>query len=403
MRECRLRSIFSLKKEDAGNLLNFSKGIAILLVIFHHFSRSLWFSRGLEAPALQQWNFNPMARGFGLIISSASAGHYSNTFLFLMAQFGYVGVHLFVLMSGLGLAFGTSETIALGPFLKRRFRKLVPPFWTAVAFFMVLGAVFGQPYSAGQIVERMFLLTTFDQTQFFIIDSPMWCLAVFFQLYFLFLPMRWLIHRFGPRIVLLLAVIAFIARWLMSFSPILQWNMFLGHTFAFNWLAVFGLGIWIGGKLRQDGKVELPVWMVTGTTLAATLLLFLADRYGAVYPVHDTAIGIVIGTATLLTWSVLIKTHLAHALATVGGISFPLYLYHRPIVGILVALWRASSIKPFLPELGLGLVIVASLLTLTLLTRQVLRLNPKIASYAFGDAKGTSVPDCIPEFPRSAT
>jgi len=375
-------------------LLYFSKGIAILLIIFHHFSRSLWFSHGSGAPALQQWNFDPRARGFGVFASTLSAGGYSDAILRLMAQFGYVGVHLFVLMSGLGLAFGASETVTLGSFLKRRFRKLVPPFWTAIAFSVVLAAAFGQSYPIGLIIERMLLLTTFDKAQFFSIDSPLWCLALFFQLYLLFLPMRWLIARFGPRIILLLAVIAFIARWLMSLPPILQWNMFLGHAFAFNWLAVFGLGIWIGDKLQRDGEVVLPVWMVTGTALAATLLLILSDNYGTIYPAHDTAIGGVIGTATLLAWRVLFNSQFARAIVTVGGVSFPLYLYHRPVVVVVVALWQANGMTRLLAPLGLGIVTAAGLVALTLLIRRALSSYPKIAANAFGDWEGGRVESC---------
>ncbi len=374
---------FSLKKQDTGGLLEFSKGIAILLIILHHFSRSVWLSPGLQIPVLQQWNFNPAGEDFGLLAAAARARHFSDLFLRLSAQFGYVGVHLFVLMSGLGLALGTPEKAVFGPFMKRRLRKIVPPFWTAVALFALLAAGIGYPITVRYIVERALLLTIFDQRHFFGFDTPLWCLAVFIQLYLLFLPLRWLINRYGPRILVLLAAIAFIARWAMSAPPVLRWNMYFGHVFGLNWLAVFGLGIWIGCKLRRDGEISLPVGAVTGTTLIAVLLLVLSETFKAVYPVHDTAIGVVTGAAVLLAWSVFHRTRLAGALALIGSVSFPLYLYHRPLVTIVVYLWQRGLFVPFLPPLVLGIATAAALIAAALRIRHESRSRPKIALAVF--------------------
>ena len=379
-----MRCALSIRKEAAGNLLDFSKGIAILLIAFHHFSRSLWLVRGVEPPTLLQWNFDPAGEGFGSLVSAATAGQYSEVIFRLSAQFGYVGVHLFVLMSGLGLALGTPKAVDTGSFLKRRFRKIIPPFWTAVVFFVLLRIAIGEPYSVRQVVERMSLLTTFDQEQFFRVDPPLWCLALFFQLYLIFLPLRRLIVRFGSRMLLPLTGIAFIARWALSFPPIQHWNMYIDHVIALDWLVVFGLGIWIGGKLQSDGEVVLPAWTVTGTMLTATVLLFLSERFTSVYPIHDTAVGIVIGGITLLAWKAMPKLRLTGALAAVGSVSFPLYLYHRPLIGMAVLLWRESPQAASVPPLGLGLATVGTLVVVFLLVRLISHLNRGIVTLAFG-------------------
>jgi len=375
----------SLKKSDAGRILEFSKGLAILLIILHHYSRTIWYSRGLPLPALQQWNFDPAGQGYGLVAAFAQAGRFSDLCMQLTAQFGYVGVHLFVLMSGMGLALGTPATAAFGPFMKQRLRKIVPPFWTAVAFFAVMASAVGHPYTLQFTFERLFLLTTFDHENFFGFDTPLWCLAVFIQLYLVFLPLRWLINRYGPRILLLLAAISFVARWTMSAPPVLHWNPFFGHVFGLNWLAVFGIGVWIGCKLRKEGEISLPVWAVTGTTLAAMFLLVLSDSFQAVYPIHDTAIGVLTGVTALLSWRILSGVRLAAPLAVVGSVSFPLYLYHRPIVSLIVYSWYRGFIVPSLHPLVLGLATVLALIAIALLMRQVLRLRPNISNMAFGD------------------
>ena len=171
----------------------------------------------------------------------------------------------------------------------------MPPFWTAIAFFVVLRLAVGQPFTVRDVFERTLLISTFDRYEFFKIDPPLWCIAVFFQLYFLFLPLRWLIVRYGARIVVALAAIAFVARWAASLPPILRWNPYFGHVFALNWLAVFGLGIWIGNKLRKDGEVAVPGRALAVAILAGSSLLLLSETFASVYPIHDTAIALAIG------------------------------------------------------------------------------------------------------------
>src|ERR1700678_3029127 len=95
----RMRSLFSIRGDQTGDLLNFTKGFAILLIFFYHFSRSVWLSRGLPPPALMQWNFAASGEDYGILIAAIHASRYLEAFLRLMASFGYIGVPLFVLMS----------------------------------------------------------------------------------------------------------------------------------------------------------------------------------------------------------------------------------------------------------------------------------------------------------------
>ena len=377
---------FNLKKQDASRLLEFSKGIAILLIFLHHFARTIFYSRGEILPAVQQWNFDATGQGFGQLAAAVREGRFSDLWLQLFAQYGYVGVHLFVLLSGLGLALGTGYSQKFGVFMKRRIRKIVPPFWTAVAFFAVMAAAVGQPYTIRFLFERLFLLTTFDQRNFFGFDTPLWCLAVFFQLYLLFLPVRWLIDRYGPRVILAMAAVSFIARWAMSAPAVLSWNAYFGHVFGLNWLGIFGLGVWIGCKIRREDEVSLPMRAVGGMALAAGILLALSERFAAFYPIHDTAVGIVTGAALLLAWSALSRTHTATAFALVGSVSFPLFLYHRPLLSLAIYLWHNGYLWSAMPPFMLCIFLVPTAVSVAVLMRQVLLLRPNIANMAFGES-----------------
>lgn len=379
-----MQRAITLTKKNATDLLWFIKGVAILLIVFHHFGRSVFLTHGFE-PTLLQWNFSLAGERADRLISDLFEGRYSEFILRVFCRFGYFGVHLFVLASGLGLALSTPETTGAGDFLKRRFRKLVPPFWTAVAFFVVLRLVVGQPFSVRDVFERTLLISTFDRYEFFKVDPPLWCLAVFFQLYLLFFPLRWLIARYGGLIVVALAAIAFVARWATSLPPILRWNPYFGHVFALNWLAVFGLGIWIGIRLKRDGELVVPGNALAVAILAGTSLLILSETFASVYPIHDTAIALVIGGITLLAWHMLFGTYLFRVFCKVGMVSFPLYLYHRPIVGMVVLFWSREAKTLWLPSLVVGILTVAGLiLCLEWLVRALLRSDPKLARLALG-------------------
>lgn len=376
--------VFSLRRDQAGSLLTFAKGIAILLIFFHHFARSAWLARGMAPPALLQWNYTSAGMDFGALASTAEAGRYYEVFLRLMARYGYMGVHLFVLASGLGLALGTPMAVSSGAFLKRRMSKVIPPFWMAVALLDLWELAMGHPFDIRSVVERLFLLSAFDEKRFFNVNSPLWYLAVAVQLYLIFLPLRRLIVRFGLASLLPLAAIGFVARQLAALPATMEWNEYFGHAFAFNWLAVFGLGIWIGDRLRRDGEVALPGWAVTVTALASLGIYLLSCAWKPAYPIHDTVIGLLTGVVAFLAWRMMDGTFAAGAVAAVGTISFPLYLCHRPIVSKLVNLWCRRIDPGTLPPAALGLGLAVVLIVFLLLAKGALRDTSKIGALVMG-------------------
>jgi peptidoglycan/LPS O-acetylase OafA/YrhL len=374
--------IFKLHRSEAGNLLNFAKGLAILLVFLHHYSRSAWISRGLPTPALLQFSYESPIQDFALLAAALRAGHFTEVFLRAMAHFGYVGVHLFVMLSGLGLALGCAENMTFTAFLKRRALKIVPAFWISVAFFALMAWATGFPFSAGQILERMFLLTTFHPANFFIIDSPLWCLAVFFQMYLIFLPLRRIIVRYGLPALLPLAAVDFLWRAFTGMPRMVEWNEYFGHTLAFNWLAVFGLGIWIGNELRQRGEIAVPAPAVAAAVLVAIPVAVMGAFSIFAYPALDTALGLLITVFAFAAFRVASGTMVARVFAAVGIVSFPLYLYHRPLVTKIVHIW--SNHHAALPPVSLGFALAALLTVALLLAQRTLRLRPAVSAWVLG-------------------
>ena len=110
-----MQRAITLTKSNATDLLWFIKGVAILLIVFHHFGRSIFLEHGLE-PTLLQWNFSLSGERVDRLMSDLLDGRYSELILRIFCRFGYFGVHLFVLASGLGLALSTPEMIGAGSF-----------------------------------------------------------------------------------------------------------------------------------------------------------------------------------------------------------------------------------------------------------------------------------------------
>ncbi|MBV5349819.1 acyltransferase, partial [bacterium] len=261
----------------------------------------------------------------------------------LVAHFGYFGFHLFILVSGLGLGLGVPEKVNIGAFIRHRVAKIIPPFWLAVLVFALLGVLAGHSYSINQIVARLLMLTTFSEQEFFTINSPLWCIALFLQLYVLFIPLRYLINRWGLACIPVFVVIAFLARQIASFPEIAQWNVYFGHVFALNWLGIFGLGIWVGQKARRDGEVVLKTWAVTLIFALALGLTVLSDLSQSVYPIHDSAIGVFAGVIAFMVWRMSGHSVINKVLGMMGVVSFPLFLYHRPVIAQALNWWSAKT------------------------------------------------------------
>ncbi|MEI7613077.1 MAG: acyltransferase [Betaproteobacteria bacterium] len=376
-------SLFSIKRDELGDFLSFSKGIAILFVLMHHFARSAWMCLGMEPPLLLQWHFVFPLDDYFTMYTVLREGSYWEVLLRLLAHFGYFGFHLFILASGLGFGWCVPEKIDFGAFIRHRVAKIVPPFWLAVTVFTLLGWMAGHSYSIIQIVARLLMLTTFNEAEFFTIDSPLWCIALFLQLYVLFIPLRYLINRWGAVCLPFFVIIAFLARQIASLPEIAHWNVYFGHVLALNWLGIFGLGIWIGGKVRREGEVALKTWAVILIFLLALGLTVLSDLSQFIYPIHDSAIGLFAGVIVFVAWRMSGQSMIHRVCGVIGGISFPLFLYHRPIIAQALNLWSTKTAATAIPPPYLAIVLIAIIISM-LIAQRVLRRCPRVAALILG-------------------
>lgn len=376
-------SLFSIQRDELGDFLSFTKGVAIFFVLAHHFARSAWMCLGMEPPLLLQWHFIFPLDDYRIMTSLLLEGGYWEVLLRLIAHFGYFGFHLFILASGLGLGLGVPDKQNFGEFVWHRVAKIVPPFWLAVIVFALLGWLAGHSYSINQVVARMLMLTTFSEAEFFTIDSPLWCIALFLQLYVLFIPLRYLINRWGPACLPVFVVVSFAARAIASSPQVADWNVYFGHVLALNWLGVFGLGIWLGQMAQRDGEVVLETWVVGLIFVVALGLAVLSDLSESLYPIHDSAIGVFAGVIAFLAWRMSGRSVLNRVCGVLGVISFPLFLYHRPVIAQALNWWSAKTAATALPPPYMALVLIVIIL-LVLLAQKLLHRTPQMAVLLLG-------------------
>ena len=375
--------MIALEQKQTARFIAFVKGVAILLIMSHHFARSAWLSNGDPAPLLLQWGYSPSAHVYESLAGLITQGDFWAVLMRLSAHFGYVGVHLFVFASGLGLALGTPAGISTRTFLTRRVKKLIPPFWIAIAVFSIIGWAIGRPFSASDILSRLLLLTTLVEKKFFVIDSPTWCLAVFFQLYILFIPLRWILVRYGWIALILIVAIAFNARGITSLDSVVEWNKYFSHAFGLNWLAVFSAGVLFGDALRRGQPVRVPAHQVAPMLVFASASVWLSSQLEFLYPLHDTAIGALSSLLSVLLWRLASKTPLTQGLIAVGEVSFPLFLYHRPIITYIADWWTRHHPTQLLPAY-LYILLLGTLIFFFIALAHKLARFPRVSTFLTG-------------------
>ncbi|MFN6514669.1 MAG: acyltransferase family protein [Nostoc sp. CreGUA01] len=184
-------------------------------------------------------------------------------FLFVRAmKYGAFSVISFIVLSGyvLMLPVARSENGhlpgSLINYIKRRSRRILPPYYIALLICLLIGAVvfilekytnfqwnelagfgsFSPKFSSIDVLSHLLLVHNLSETTYITINSPMWSIPIEWQMYFLFplllLPI-W--RRFG---LLILAIIAFV----IGLIPIYLFNGFLEQTNPWL-LGIFCLGM----------------------------------------------------------------------------------------------------------------------------------------------------------------
>lgn len=252
---------------------------------------------------------------------------------------GDQGVTLFLVLSGLGLAYGlarkqTPDVLQLGAFYRARAARLYPLWWAANAFFALAAWATGR---LAKVEHFEFLLGLLGiratvKTIYFLVPA-WWYVGLILQLYLIFPLLWWVAQRWGVmRMLIGCMAMGFAARALGPhiFHGFLdEW---LRGAFFITRLPEFALGIALGIALAEGPERFARVLRSPATVGVAAAAI--AVGFGLSFTLVGMSIApCLMGAGTFaLGYSALADGRTRDTLAWFGRHSYALYLVHQSLV-----------------------------------------------------------------------
>ncbi|WP_066942302.1 acyltransferase family protein [Microtetraspora fusca] len=287
--------------------------------------------------------------------------------------YGHLAVVVFIVLSGFSLAVSPARAgwrlDGLRRFARRRAWRILPPYWAALAFSLVVAWTLvpqpgqGPPTAKSVVVYGLLVQDLFGAPS---PNGAFWSIAVEAQLYLAF-PLMLLVRRRAGAAVLLGAVTCLVAAIGLAAPHVPAVDLFMRLTPQFA--VLFAIGAVAAGAAKPAERVE-PAGAVGGVPApwtralpwaapaAAVPVLLLIALAGAAWTVEhyfwvDLAVGPAVG---LLLAAVargrpapLVRLLDTRPLRRLGSFSYSLYLIHAPIVVALAELLLAPRLPSGVP------------------------------------------------------
>jgi peptidoglycan/LPS O-acetylase OafA/YrhL len=285
----------------------------------------------------------------------AVAGNHWFVERFAWLEYGHYAVAVFIVLSGYSLAAGDPLRGGFWAYLRRRARRIFPPYYAALFLSILLiiyvpalrrtddprwGPIALPALEARVIVAHLLLLHNLRYWALWKIDPPMWSIATEWQVYFLLPAILWISRRWGWAAGVFLTA-------LLSLLPVAV-DRTRADSIGTWYAGLFALGMAAASAHRWPRS---PRWLIP--LGMASCLPFLDGPAVA---------DIVVGTATAAflvlaaegrapEW--LVAPFESRMAVLLGTFSYSLYLVHYPFMA-----WAAATL------VGLNLPIEARLLIL---------------------------------------
>ena len=328
--------------------------------------------------------------------------------VFTLLNFGHAAVGIFFVLSGYCLMLPIAaqghveqEHGWLQAFIRRRALRLYPAYIAAMVLSLILISTTGvgldpqriwtaglNHFSGESIGSHLLLMHNLTRFQW-TIDTPMWSVALEWQIYLIFgavlVPMWKRIHPY-----VMLSVLFFLTAWTAAIPQLSDKCLwFVGLFFMGNIAACYGT--------RTAAGVEglgLPskLWKLAGLRSAIpALLVFLATcMLPKLIVVSDIALGI--GVSGILVWlqrtwnrnpeQRVFKVLSAKPLTVLGAMSYSIYLLHFPILETanawLVGKFPAFVVMAIQAGVVLPIVLVISWLSYKYIELPFMRMGKRI-------------------------
>jgi peptidoglycan/LPS O-acetylase OafA/YrhL len=283
--------------------------------------------------------------------------------------FGHIAVVVFIVLSGFSLAVSPArrewELGGKKRFAIRRAWRILPPYWAALAFSLVMAwSVVPQPGEAEPTGKSVAVFGLLLQDIF---GSPspngaFWSIAVEAQLYIVF-PILLLMLRKAHALLMLGAVTAIVVAVgvLSPVSSLVDKLQRLTPQFA----ALFAAGVFAAGILAASDRVRRLPWQWL-SLLAATPVIAAMAVKGSVWAIENyywvdlalgPAIAMLLAAAATERPRWLVTLLNTGTMRSLGSFSYSLYLIHAPIVVAVYELLVSPRVAPGVPALLVTLAI----------------------------------------------
>jgi peptidoglycan/LPS O-acetylase OafA/YrhL len=335
------------KSEDHLDVLDRLRGIAILIVfLFHAFGATF----GTDHLA---WN------GFFRDFRAAPV------FLGLLPlTLGWIGVPIFFVVSGfcIHLSHLKSSSKNFKLFFVRRFFRIYPPYFVALAFFAFLfpfSRVQHDPVQVAQILSHFSLLHNIAGRLVFGINPSFWSIAVEVQLYLLYPFVLLCSRKLGwAKSLMIIGSVEVLLRGteaLLGTSQGRALPSLIVHSPFYFWLS-WGMGAYIAEAYlkAQQPKRVCPVWFWPLMVLAAYFykpLFPFCSLFAALSAANYLAF-VLFSPVAQSPIPIQFRRHLSF----LGVISYSFYLIHQPLVAVV-----PRAVRKFFPQYGSNSLLFLSL------------------------------------------
>jgi peptidoglycan/LPS O-acetylase OafA/YrhL len=286
--------------------------------------------------------------------------------------YGRFAVDVFIVLSGFSLALSPARhgwrLDSVSGFTRRRARRILPPFYAALAFSLAVAWLGLPPPGQGAPDAKSVLvngLLVQNLVAAPIPDRSFWSIAVEAQLYLVFPLLLVMVRRWGAIVMvagvtLAVASVGILAPHVRSLGALVVQS-------PPDLAALFALGVVSAVIVRANGP-RRP-WALL-TLIAAAPVLALIAWQGSVWTLDrllwiDLALGpaiacLLIGLATGQPAS-LVRALEARPIRNLGSSSYSLYLTHGPIVVVVYETLVAGRVRQGVPAFALTLVLAVPL------------------------------------------
>jgi peptidoglycan/LPS O-acetylase OafA/YrhL len=325
------------------------RGLACLMVMLHH-------TFGQMPVPGHEFGQQPIPSGFW---------HYPSVLLLRVAAAGWLGVSLFLALSGFCLFYPLAARgrlrLDLADFARRRARRILPPYYIALLLLSVLELAWywhgpgglrwrdalasdgGARQHLRDAALHLLMLHNLSRSSLASVNPAFWSLALECQLYVLFPLLVWGAARWGMRAVLAATLPVAVAWQYLCFRHLgltMQWTPELAaHYHALPGRCFeFAAGMAAAALVARPRPGQARAALLLLVLLLPPLLWFVlhVSRFG---PGVDPAWGVVSAAALVLACAAPLRWFerplLGRGLVRLGAISYSVYLVHQPLILIL--------------------------------------------------------------------